>query len=78
MCIGGVYGAAAVFVNMVAVPYIGAALVVSAAMFGSLAGALIIDNYGLFRAAKVDMNRWRYVGVLVIACGVVLVTVAKL
>ena len=47
-------------------------------MFGSLAGALIIDNYGLFRAAKVDMNRWRYVGVLVIACGVVLVTVAKL
>ena len=78
MCIGGVYGAAVVFVNMVAVPYIGAALVVSAAMFGSLAGALIIDNYGLFRAAKVDMNRWRYVGVLVIACGVVLVTVAKL
>lgn len=78
MCTGGIYGAAVVFVNMLAVPYIGAALVVAAAMFGSLAGALIIDNYGLFRAAKVDMNRWRYIGVLVIACGVVLVTIAKL
>ena len=78
MCMGGVYGAAVVFVNMVAVPYIGAALVVAAAMFGSLAGALIIDNYGLFRAARVDMNRWRYAGVFIIAIGVIMVTIAKI
>ena len=78
MVLGGVYGAIVVFVNIVGVPYLGAALVVATAMFGSLTGALFIDNYGWLRAARVDMNKWRYIGVGVIALGVILVTIARM
>lgn len=78
MLTGGLYGAAVVFFNIVATPYIGVTIVVSAAMFATLAGGLIIDRFGLLRAQVLRGNGLRTIGVVVIAIGVLIVTIAKL
>ena len=78
MVIGGAYGAFVVIMIIITTPYIGVALVLAASMLGQLASAILIDSYGLLRAEKIKMNGARYIGVAVIALGVVLVTLARL
>ncbi len=78
MLTGGLYGATFVFISVVAIPKLGAALIVAATMLGQLAGGILVDCTGILCAAKVKMNASRYVGVLLIAVGVILVAYSKL
>lgn len=77
MVIGGSYGVVLVVFNIIATPYLGVALVVAAAMFGQLGGAIVVDACGLLKSPKIKMNAWRYLGVAAIAIGVILVTIAR-
>lgn len=77
MFTGGFYGSFAVFVNTIATPYLGVALLVTAMMLGQLSGGMIIDTLGLLRAKKQSANAFRVCGVLVILIGVIVITVAK-
>lgn len=77
MTIGGPYGATVVFINIVAVPHLGTAVLLICTMMGQLGGGMLVDSFGLLRTAKIKMNSWRYAGVLIIALGVVAVAVAK-
>jgi len=73
MVLGGLYGSAGVFFSLVAMPRLGATLLMVAMMLGQLIGGLLIDYFGLLRAEKVAMTRWRRVGIFLIALGVTLI-----
>ncbi len=77
MTIGGPYGATVVFINVVAVPHLGTAILLICTMLGQLGGGMLVDTFGLLRTAKIKMNSWRYAGILVIALGVVAVAITK-
>lgn len=78
MTIGGTYGATVVFINIVSIPYLGAAVLMIATMLGQLCGGMLVDSFGLLRTAKIKMNAWRYAGMILIATGVIFVAAAKL
>ncbi|MDO4745934.1 MAG: DMT family transporter [Bacillota bacterium] len=78
MLIGGTYGAAVVFINIVSIPHLGAAVLLIATMLGQLSGGTLVDSFGLLRASKIKMNTWRCVGILIIAIGVIFVAMAKM
>ena len=78
MTIGGLYGAAIVFINIVAIPHLGAAVLLIATMLGQLTGGMLVDSFGLLRTAKIKANSWRWAGMAVIALGVVIVAVTKM
>ncbi len=78
MTIGGTYGAAVVFINIVATPQLGVAALLITTMLGQLTGGTLVDSYGWMRAYKIKMNAWRYVGLAVIAVGVVITAIAKM
>jgi len=76
MTIGGPYGATVVFINIVAVPHLGTAVLLICTMLGQLGSGMLIDAFGLLRTAKIKMNPWRYAGMLIIALGVVIIATA--
>jgi len=78
MLTGGAYGAAVVFINLVAVPYLGSAALLIATMLGQLTGGMLIDSFGLLRTNKIKANSWRWAGMAIIAAGVVIIAVSKL
>ena len=78
MTLGGLYGAAIVFINIVAIPHLGAAVLLIATMLGQLTGGMLVDSFGLLRTAKIKANSWRWAGMAVIALGVVIVAVTKM
>ncbi|MCR5482243.1 MAG: DMT family transporter [Clostridia bacterium] len=78
MLTGGLYGATFVFISVIAIPKLGAALIVAATMLGQLAAGILVDCTGIMRAAKVKMNAARYTGVVLIAIGVIFVAYSKL
>ena len=77
MVIGGFYGSIAVFTTILATPVLGVALMMACTMLGQLGGGILIDSFGLLRSEKVVMNKWRYIGVIAIGIGIVLVAYAK-
>lgn len=76
--LGGLYGAAGVFVIALATPTIGVGIAVTCVTLGQLAGGLAIDGFGLMRCEKIHLDRWRIVGMLAIAAGILLATMTKL
>ncbi len=78
MYLGGAYGAVVVILNAIAAPYLGVTLLMAGSMLGQLGGGMVIDTFGLLRMPKIRMNSWRCIGVVIIALGVVLVTVARM
>jgi transporter family-2 protein len=78
MFTGGIYGAAMVYIGIVAVPYLGSAILMIATMLGQLSGGLLVDSFGLLRTNKIKANSWRWAGMIIIAVGVVLIAVTKL
>lgn len=70
---GGLLGAGFVALIVAAVPRIGAASAIFAAILGQVACSLAIDHYGLFGAPVLKVNALRLVGVTLMALGVVLV-----
>lgn len=78
MLLGGAYGSIAIFLNIIATPYLGIALLMTGIMLGQLSGGILVDSFGLFRTDKVKMNTCRYIGIIVLALGVILITLARL
>ncbi len=77
MTTGGIYGAAAVFINIVAIPHLGSTFLLIATMLGQLTGGMLVDSFGLLRTAKIKANGWRWAGMVIIALGVVIVALTK-
>jgi len=77
MFTGGAFGSIAIFMNILATPHLGVALLVEAMLLGQLATGAVVDSFGLMRSPKLKMNGYRYLGVVIISIGVVIVTAAK-
>ena len=73
MWTGGLFGAAFIFMTVVATPRLGAALMMAAAIVGQLTAALVIDHYGWFGADVVPITAMRLVGVALLVGGVILI-----
>ena len=78
MLAGGVYGAAIVLLTIIATPHLGVALVLGISMIGQLAGALIVDSFGLLRTPRIAMNHRRLFGILLFAAGVIAIAAGRL
>lgn len=78
MLTGGIFGAAVVFINLSAIPHLGSTMLQIATMLGQLSGGMLIDSFGLLGTNKIKANSWRWAGMLIIAMGVIVVTLSKL
>lgn len=78
MVIGGFYGCFAVLSGIIATPVIGVALSLACTLLGQLACGILVDSTGILRSAKIKMNAWRIIGVLIISIGVILFSYGKL
>ena len=76
--LGGLYGVIAQFLNIISVPALGVTLQSACGMFGRLICSVFTDHFGLLETKKAKISAWRLSGILSIALGVCLVTVAKL
>lgn len=75
---GGAYGVLGVVLATVFSPVLGMSLWMAGTMLGQLLGASAIDSYGLLTLPKIGVNRYRIVGAVIIAAGVIVVAIAKL
>lgn len=70
--LGGLSGAFSVITALVALPRVGAAVVIAAALLGQTVASLAIDHYGWLDVPQVSINVWRVVGVMLLFSGVLL------
>ena len=56
---------------------IGVGLMMACGMLGQLSGGMAVDTWGLMEAPRVKVDRWRIVGILVIAAGICCIAAAK-
>lgn len=75
--VGGAYGIVYTIANVVATPIIGVGLMMACGMLGQLSGGMAVDTWGLLEAPRVKVDRWRIVGILVIAAGICCIAAAK-
>lgn len=73
--LGGVIGVALTLVNMVTIVKIGVTLTTSLAVFGQLTFSSVIDHFGLIGMSKYKFNNKKIVGFIIIAVGLVIMTV---
>jgi transporter family-2 protein len=71
--IGGFYGAFFVAVAAFAAPRVGIGVLLTAAVAGQLAAALVLDHYGLLGLARHPVTVTRAAGFLLVLAGAVLV-----
>lgn len=71
--LGGLCGAAFVFVSLTTVGTLGAAGITAAAITGQLTISIIVDQFGLVGVTRQPITPVRIVGVLLLAAGVVLI-----
>ena len=72
--LGGVAGAAIVFVSIVAVKPLGAGGVAAATVATQLIGSAILDRFGVLDLEKVGLSATRMIGIALLVVGTVLVT----
>jgi len=70
---GGALGAIYVTLSILAVPRLGAAVLVALAVTGQLATALVLDHVGGFGLAAHGITLWRVVGAAFLVVGVILI-----
>jgi bacterial/archaeal transporter family-2 protein len=70
--IGGVMSVFIVFAVTVGPPRIGVAATVGIVIAGNLVSAALIDRYGLFGQDVIPLDRWRLLGLLLLAVGAAL------
>jgi len=68
--LGGVIGAVFVTATLLATPVIGSAAALTITIAGQIIVALIIDHFGLFGTAKIQLNVWRVLGFVLILVGI--------
>jgi transporter family-2 protein len=71
--IGGFIGAFYVGLAVVATPRLGVATTICLAIAGQMAISLLLDHFGWFELARRPVTVVRLLGVVLIACGVILV-----
>ena len=69
---GGIMGAFYLTASLVALPVLGAALVVTGAVSGQLLCALTLDTFGLFGVQRVPLSSYRVLGAIFLILGVML------
>ena len=72
--LGGMAGAAIVFVSIVAVKPLGAAGVAAAAVGTQMIGSAVLDRFGVLDLEKVGLSATRVIGIALLVVGTVLVT----
>lgn len=72
--LGGFYGTCIVMIVITATPILGVGLLVSAQMAGQLTGGMLIDSKGWLGCKKIPVTFKRVCGVLLVAAGVVLIS----
>lgn len=70
--LGGVFGVCIVFSSMKGFVLLGASYAVILMLISQLIVAMCIDKYGLFGAARVEMDFTKYLGIAVIIVGIVI------
>jgi transporter family-2 protein len=70
--IGGVMSVFIVLAVTVGPPRIGVAATIGIVIAGNLLSAALIDRFGLFGQAEVTIDRWRVLGLLLLAVGAAL------
>jgi bacterial/archaeal transporter family-2 protein len=70
--IGGVMSVFIVFAITVGPPRIGVAATIGIVIAGNLVSAAVIDRYGLFGQEVIPLDRWRLLGLLLLALGAAL------
>jgi bacterial/archaeal transporter family-2 protein len=70
--IGGVMSVFIVFAVTVGPPRIGVAATIGIVIAGNLLCAALIDRFGLLGQAQVSIDRWRVLGLLLLAAGAAL------
>lgn len=75
---GGVYGVFGVPIMMIVTAAVGTALNSALIALGQLAGALVVDGFGLLQTQKRLISIWRVMGVVVLVASIALVTVGRL
>jgi transporter family-2 protein len=71
--VGGFYGAFFVAVAAFGAPRVGVGVLLTAAIAGQLAAALVLDHYGLLGLARHPVNLTRALGLVLVLVGAVLV-----
>lgn len=74
---GGVYGAFGVPALITATPILGVSLALGFLMAGQLVGGLAVDAFGWFEARKIQVDRLRIVGAVILLAGFVMVTISR-
>ena len=70
--LGGLVGAFYVTATVVAVPRIGAALMIACTVLGQLVAALALDQFGWLGVPRVPFSPWRLLGAALLFAGVLL------
>jgi transporter family-2 protein len=70
--IGGIMSVFIVLAVTVAPPRIGVAATIGVVIAGNLVSAALIDRYGLFGQDVIPIDRWRLLGLLLLAVGAAL------
>jgi transporter family-2 protein len=70
--LGGVMSVYIVFAITVGPPRIGVAATIGIVIAGNLVSAAVIDRYGLFGQDVIPIDRWRLLGLLLLAAGAAL------
>lgn len=77
MWTGGLFGAFYVVLAVVGVPKVGSAVVISCAVFGQIAAALVLDSFGWLGVPRAPLNVWRILGAVLLMAGVLLIQQKK-
>ncbi len=73
MWTGGCMGAFLVFVSIILAPKLGAATTLAFMIAGQMFMSLVLDNYGLIGFPEHPTSLWRFVGVVLLVVGVVMI-----
>jgi bacterial/archaeal transporter family-2 protein len=71
--LGGALGVTFVLGSIVAIPHIGAVVVICAAIFGQMMGSFLADTFGWFGLEKTPFSPLRLLGLGLVLVGVLLV-----
>ena len=77
MWIGGLFGAFYVTLAVIAVPRVGAAVVIACAVAGQMAAALLLDSFGWLGVPRAPLNLWRIAGAVLLMAGMLLIQQKK-
>ena len=70
--LGGLLSVFIIFAVTVGPPRIGVAATIGIVIAGNLVSAAVIDRYGLFGQDVIPIDRWRLLGLLLLAAGAAL------